>query len=204
MGERRYSSHIVNLDCGSRRLVSYTFWPLCCRGKTPGTYFLGGWEGPKTVLGFRCGKVVSHWEVTYISEIVNLGNRWKWLVSFTFKQLWSRSLRLGEPQSWFRFQTYVVKRSWVTERSCASRWSHYTYECCIEGHISLLSTGWRRIGYYKPSKGEWLSHDQKYIWCHLGFKPSYRSVLNLLYSDHGMILIPLNRGVTSHMSTIVL
>lgn len=41
---------------------------------------------------------------------------------------------------------YDVNTFSVSERSHVSRWSDNAYEYCDEGHSSLLTTGWRRIG----------------------------------------------------------
>jgi len=41
---------------------------------------------------------------------------------------------------------YDVNTFSVSVRSHVSRWSDNAYEYCDEGHSSLLTTGWRRVG----------------------------------------------------------
>jgi hypothetical protein len=50
--ERRYSSTILDLGTLKRRLVSFTFWAAFPpKERAPGTNWIGGWVGPRAVLG---------------------------------------------------------------------------------------------------------------------------------------------------------
>jgi hypothetical protein len=50
MGEWRYSSTILNLGTIWRLVVSFTPRPLYPGEITPGTYWIGGWVGPRADL----------------------------------------------------------------------------------------------------------------------------------------------------------
>jgi hypothetical protein len=50
MGERRYSSTILDLGTGWRGVISFTLLSLCLLGKgPPGKNWIGGWVGPHAV-----------------------------------------------------------------------------------------------------------------------------------------------------------
>jgi hypothetical protein len=50
MGQRRYSSIILELDTRWRWRVSFKPWQLYSWGKSPGTQWTGGWVGPTSDL----------------------------------------------------------------------------------------------------------------------------------------------------------